>query len=63
MVSMEEIEITEQKTMAEFMDELQLSSASVLLQVNGELCYPDEIKDRGVRKGDKVTLIPLIAGG
>ena len=62
-MSIQEIEIKEDKTIKELMDELQLSTAPILLEMNGEIFYPDEIKDRRLRKGDKVTLIPLIAGG
>ena len=57
------IEITEDKTTEELMDELQITSAPVLLEVNGEIFDPDDIKDRPLRKADKVVVIPLIAGG
>jgi len=62
-VSVDEIEVKEDKTIKELMDELQLSSAPILLEVSREVFYPDEIKDRRLRRGDKVTLIPVIAGG
>ncbi len=62
-VGINEIEVKEDKTVRELMDELQLSSAPILLEVSGEIFYPDEIKDRRLRRGDKVALIPLIAGG
>jgi len=62
-VGIEEIEVKEDKTVKELMDELKLSSAPILLEMSGKIFYPDEIKDRRLRKGDKVTLIPLIAGG
>jgi len=39
------------------------SSAPILLELSGEISYPDEIKDRRLKRGDKVALIPLIAGG
>lgn len=58
-----EIEAKEDQTMGELMDELQLSSAPVLLEVDGEIFRLNEIKDRKVSKGDKVGVIPLIAGG
>jgi len=61
--SIEEIEVKEDTTIKAFMDELQLSSASILLEVRGEIFYPDEIENRRVRRGDKVAVIPLIAGG
>ncbi|NIM44430.1 MAG: hypothetical protein GTO54_02170, partial [Nitrososphaeria archaeon] len=44
-VGIEEIEVKEDKTVKELMDELQLSSAPIMLEVNGEIFYPDEIKD------------------
>ena len=62
-VGIEEIEVTESKTVMELMDELQLSPAPFLLEVSGEIFYPDEIKDRRLEKGDKVAIIPVIAGG
>jgi len=57
------LEIKEDKTVKELMDELQLASAPVLLEVNGEVFRPDRIKDRKLGKGDKVALLPLIVGG
>jgi len=62
-VSVKEIEVKEDKTIKELMDELQFSSVPILLRVGGKIFYPDEIKDRRLRRGDKVTLIPLIGGG
>jgi len=62
-VGIEEIEVKEDKTIRELMDELKLSSAPILLKLGGEIFYPDAIKDRRLRKGDKVTLIPLVTGG
>lgn len=61
-MGIEEIEINEDKTVEEFMD-LYLSQAPVALVINGEVFCPDEVKDRSLRRGDKVTLIPVIAGG
>ncbi len=62
-VGIEVIEVKEDTTIKELMDELQLASAPILLEVSGEIFYPDEIENRRLRRGDKVTLIPLIAGG
>jgi len=62
-VGIEVIEVKEDTTIKELMDELQLASATILLEVGGEIFYPDEIENRRLRRGDKVTLIPLIAGG
>ena len=59
----EEIEIKEEKTLSGLVEELQLASTPVLLEVNGEVCYPDEVGERRLKRGDKVTVIPLIAGG
>ena len=58
-----EIEVAEDKTVDELMAELQLSSAPVLLEIEGEVFRPDEIGDRKLQKGDKVAVVPLIAGG
>lgn len=60
---MEVIEVKEDTTIKALMDELQLSFAPSLLEVNGEIFYPDEISERKLKRGDKVALIPLIAGG
>ncbi len=62
-VGIQVIEVKEDTTIKELMDELQLTSAPILLEVSGEIFYPDEIESRRLRRGDKVTLIPLIAGG
>ena len=62
-VGIEEIEVKEDKTIKELMDELQLASAPILLEVGGKIFYPDEIKGRRLTRGDKVALISLIAGG
>lgn len=62
-VSVEEIKVKEDKTIKELMDELQLTAAPILLEMSGKIFYPDEIKDRRLRKGARVTLIPVIAGG
>ncbi len=61
--SIEEIEVKEDTTIKALMDELQLASVPILLVVSGEIFYPDEIKDRRLKRGDKVTLIPVVAGG
>jgi len=61
--SIQEIEVKEDTTIKALIDELQLASAPILLVVSGEIFYPDEIKDKRLRRGDKITLIPLIAGG
>ena len=62
-VGIEEIEVTESKTVMELMDELRLPPVPFLLEVSGEIFYPDEIKDRRLERGDKVAIIPVIAGG
>jgi len=63
LVAKRKIEIKEDRTVKELMDELQLSSAPILLEVNGEVFRPDRIKDRRLTKEDKVALLPLITGG
>jgi len=62
-VGIKEIEVKEDKTIEELMDELKLSSAPILVEISGEIFRPDEIKDRRLMRGDKITLIPAIAGG
>ena len=58
-----ETEVKEDRTVGELIDELQLSSAPILLEVGGEIFYSDQIKDRTLKKGEKIAIIPLIAGG
>jgi len=45
------------------MDEIHLSQEPVVLMINGEVFCPGEVKDRSLKRGDKVTLILVIAGG
>ncbi len=62
-VGIEVIEVKEDTTVKELMDELQLASVPILLEVSEEIFYPDEIENRRLRRGDKVTLISLVARG
>lgn len=61
-MSIEEIEVKEDKTVKELIDELKLFPP-ILLEVNGEVFYPDENYGKLLKRGDIVTLIPIIAGG
>ncbi len=61
--NIQEIEVKEDTTIKALMDERQLTSTPILLEVSGEIFYPDEIENRRLRRGDKATLIPMIAGG
>ena len=62
-MSIKEIEVKEDKTIKEFIDEMNLSSVPILLELDGEIFYPDENYDRKIREGDKLAIIPIIAGG
>ncbi len=62
-VGIEVIEVKEDTTIKTLIDEHQLTSAPILVELNGEIFYPNEIENRRLRRGDKVALIPLIAGG
>ena len=59
---LEKIEIKEDKTVRELVDGLKLSSP-FLLEINGEVFYPDEDYGRILKRGDIVTPVPIIAGG
>lgn len=61
-IEIQQIELKEDKTIKELIDELKLSAA-FLLEVNGEVFYPDENHSKVLKNGDIVTLIPIIAGG
>lgn len=63
LASRRDIEVEGNKTVKKLIDELQIPIASVLLEVNGEIFYPDGIKDRILTKDDRVAVLPLIAGG
>lgn len=45
------------------MDELQLSSTTILLGVNGQILNPLETKDMKLKKGDMILVIPIFDGG
>jgi thiamine biosynthesis protein ThiS len=62
-MGIEKIEVKEDKTIKEFIDELNLSSVPILLELNGEIFYPDENYDRKIQAGDRLAVIPIIAGG
>ena len=62
-MGIEVIEVKEDTTIKELMDELQLASVPILLEVSEEIFYPDEIENRILKRGDRITLIPLVAGG
>ena len=62
-VGIEVIEVKEDTTIKELMDEFRFASAPILLEVSEEIFHPDEIENRKLRRGDKVTLISLVAGG
>jgi thiamine biosynthesis protein ThiS len=61
-MGIEEIEVKEDKTVQELMDELKITSP-ILIEVNGEVFYPDENYGKILKRGDIVTLIPIIGGG
>ena len=61
-MGIEAIEVKEDKTVKEFIDERQLSSP-ILLEVNGEVFYADEDYGKILKRGDIVTLTLIIAGG
>ncbi len=62
-MGIEVIEVKEDTTIKELMDELQLASVPILLEVSEGIFYPDEIENRILKRGDRITLIPLVAGG
>ena len=62
-MGIEEIEIKEDKTIGHLVEELGLSSNPVLLELDGEVLYPDEECDRRLKRGDIVAVIQIVAGG
>jgi len=62
-MGIEEIEVKEDKTVKQLVDELELSSVPVLLELDGEVFYPDEKCDKRLKRGDIVAVIRIVAGG
>ena len=62
-MGIEEIEVKGAKTIRQLVDELELSSAPVLLELDGEVFYPDEKCDKRLKRGDIVAVIRIVAGG
>jgi sulfur carrier protein ThiS len=60
---MNEIEITEDKTVGQLIVELNLTANPGVLAVNGQLINPFENKDVKLKKGYKVMIIPVFEGG
>ena len=52
-----------EKTVGQILDELELSSESILISVNGQVLLPGEIMRTKVIPGDKVRIIPVFVGG
>jgi sulfur carrier protein ThiS len=62
-MGIEKIKVKEYKTIKEFIDELSLSAVPILLELDGEIFYPDDNYDRKIQAGDRLAVIPIIAGG
>ena len=60
---MNEIEITEEKTIGQLIEELNLAANPGVLAVNGQVINPFEQKDFKLKKGDNVLFIPIFEGG
>jgi len=60
---MQELEIQEEKTVGQLIEELNLAANPGVLAVNGQVINPFEQKDFKLKKGDKVLVIPIFEGG
>jgi len=60
---MNEIEITEEKTIGQLIGELNLAANPGVMAVNGLVINPFEQKDFKLKKGDNVLFIPIFEGG
>ena len=60
---MNEIEITQEKTIGQLIEELNLTVNPGMLAVNGQIINPFENKDVKLKKGDKIMIIPIFEGG
>ncbi len=58
-----EMEVKADTTMGQLLDELQLSSAPIMVQIGDHVFNPKHITERTLVKGDKITFIRPIAGG
>ena len=56
---MKEVIIEETMAISDILDELQLSSAPVLIAVNGTIVDPDKKKAEKLKMGDKVLVISI----
>ena len=62
-MGIEKIEVKEDKTIRQLVEELELSSVPVLLELDGEVFYPDEKCEKRLKRGDIVAVIRIVAGG
>lgn len=62
-MGIERIEIREDTTVRGLIDALNLSATPILLELDGEVFYPDERHNRRLKAGDTVTVIRIVAGG
>ena len=58
-----EIEIDEETTVADILNEYELSPISILISINNEVLLPSEVMRRTLVKGDRLLIIPLVEGG
>jgi thiamine biosynthesis protein ThiS len=56
---MKEVFVEETMAISDILDELQLSSAPVLIAVNGTIVDPDKKTAEKLKKGDKVMIISI----
>jgi thiamine biosynthesis protein ThiS len=56
---MKEVVVEETMAISEILDELELSSAPVLIAVNGTIVDPDKKTAEKLKKGDKVMVISI----
>ena len=57
-----QMEVPRDMTVGEFVDGLEMAS-SFLLEMNGEVFNPDDIRATKLSAGDTVTVVPQIIGG
>ena len=58
-----DIKIEENRKVSDLLEELDVSPATVLLSINGEVLFADQIMQRTLIKGDRLLIIPLFDGG
>ncbi len=59
----ESVEAREAGTIAELIDQYELSPQSILVEHNGQALHRHEWSERSLSEGDRIEFIRVVAGG